>query len=227
MADKRERVMMNILHMGHTVTSLEAKVYEWMTEVNDRYIFSLSFPTARPIPNNRNGIVKRFLEGDWDRLFMIDNDVLPLKNPFPLMDHDKDVCAGVYPGRDSKGVHMHCYKFGPKGADEVLFFQYNSNEWEGLKKVDAVGSGVMTIKRHVLEKIERPFEEWFDDKGTLVTSDDMGFCLKCAKAGIEVWADWSHVGSHFKEMDLLEVIRLISEAARSGQAVINKGMDLK
>ena len=66
-----------------------------------------------------------------------------------------------------------------------------------------------------------PFEDLFDKEGVLITNDDMGFCLKCREQGIDVYADWNVICDHMKTVSLLEVIQMVSEAARTGKAVIN------
>ncbi len=91
----KPKVMINILHTGTIHAGLESLVMGWISEYRDRYEFSLFLPTARPIPNNRNKIAKKFMEGTWDFLFMLDEDTIPIKNPFAMLDHNLDVCGGV------------------------------------------------------------------------------------------------------------------------------------
>ena len=224
--DKRLKVMVNILHTGTIHAGLESKAIGWMSEYRDKYNFELFLPTARPIPNNRNTIVRDFLAGDWDILFMFDDDVLPMVNPFSMLRHDKDVCGGVYPGRSTKGYNFHVFMLDKKQYPERAFWNFVPPEKrEGLQKIDAVATGCVAVKRHVLEKMIKkgmaPFEELFDKEGTMLTSDDMAFCLKCMKMKIDVYADWNVMCDHFKETSLLQVIGFILEAARTGKSVIN------
>lgn len=215
----RKKVMVNILHEGTVSAGMETKVMEWMLEKKDKYEFSLFFSSHRPISNNRNQIAKKFLEGDWDYLFMLDDDNTPYRNPFDLLEFDKDVIGGVYPGRDDRGIHFHVYKFGPNmdyDNKKLEFVNYTPQERGGLKQVDAVATGCMCIRRNVLEKIKRPFEDLFDDDGVLLTNDDMHFCIKCSKAGYKVFAHWDYVCAHYKNIDLMQVLDLIMRASQTG-----------
>lgn len=222
MTDNRPKVMVNILNMGNIRAGTETDMIQWMQEYKDQYNFELFLPSARPIPNNRNQIVRRFLEGDWDYLFMLDDDTYPIKNPFRLLEHDKDVAAGVYPGKGSLGVHFHVYKWGEKFPEEIFCKHYPPEERQGLKQVDAVATGCMLVKRHVLEKMKEeglaPFEDLFDEEGVLITNDDIAFSKKCWELGFEIWADWDLICDHFKTVSLLEMMKFIILAADTGQA---------
>lgn len=215
--------MVNVLNLGSVQAGLETAIFAWSKQYQDRYEFQLFFPSGRPIPNNRNRIVKKFLEGDWDYLFMLDDDTFPIKNPFSMLEHDKDVVAGCYPGADSRGVHFHVYDI--KSEDPYSFKFVDPDRRDGLQKVDAIATGCMLIKRNVLENMRKkkliPFEDSFDSDGILLNNEDMAFCIKCRKLGIPVYADWNVLCDHIKEISLLEVIRLILEAARTGKAVVS------
>ena len=222
----RKKIMLNILNLGTIHAGFETMVMQWAREYSDRYEFQLFLPSARPIPNNRNQIAKQFIEGGWDILFMFDEDNLPIVNPFSMLDHDVDVCGGVYPGRFTKGFNFHVFDLDKKKYPKEIFFNFMpSDRREGLQKVDAVATGCIAIKRSVIEKMYKknwaPFEELFDKYGIMITSDDMAFCLKCMKLDIPVYADWNVLVDHMKETSLLKCIELISRAAKSGKAEIN------
>lgn len=216
--------MVNILNMGEIRAGTETDMMKWMREYSDRYEFELFLPSGRPIPNNRNQIVRKFLAGDWDYLFMLDDDTYPIKNPFILLEHDKPVVAGVYPGRGSLGVHFHVYKWGDNFPEEFFCKHYDPEDRVGLRQVDAIATGCMLIKREVLEEMtatkgySAPFEDLFDEDGVLITNDDLAFCKKCWELGIEVWADWDLVCDHFKTVSLLEMMKFIILAAKTGEA---------
>ena len=216
----RKRVMVNVLNQGTTSAGLETQLFAWMQEKVKDYKFKIFFPAYKPIPNTRHHIVKDFLKGDYDYLFMIDEDNPPHKNIFDLLDLDLPVVGGVYPGRDERGIRFHVYK-----QEGNVFKQYPVEFREGLKKVDAVGTGLICIKREVLEKIKKPFEDIFNEDGTLHYSDDMGFCIKCKEKGIDVYAHFDYIGSHWKYVDLLWVANLVAYVAQTGKT--NYGTRLK
>lgn len=219
--------MVNILNQGSIRAGTETDMFRWAQEYSKDYQFEFFFPAHRPIPNNRNHIVTKFLEGDWDYLFMLDDDTYPIKNPFSMLKHDVPVVGGVYPGRGSLGISWHVYKFGPEYPKKIFFVHYPPEERVGLQEVDAVATGCMLVKREVLEKMrstkgyEPCFEDLFNENGELITNDDMAFCIKCNDLGIPVYADWDIICDHFKTVSLLEMMKFIKLAADSGKARIS------
>lgn len=219
--------MVNILNQGEIRAGTETDMINWASEYSKDYQFEFFYPAARPIPNNRNKIVTKFLSGDWDYLFMLDDDTYPIANPFSMLKHNVPVVGGVYPGRGSLGVTWHVYKFGPEYPEKIYFVHYPPEDRKGLMKVDAVATGCMLVKREVIEKMrntpgfEAMFEDMFNKNGELITNDDMAFCIKCDRLGIPVYADWDIICDHFKVMSLLEVMKFIKLAADSGKPRIS------
>ena len=218
MTKKRPKVFVALLNQGTNSAGLESQIISWMNEKGGSYIFDF-YPSKysyRPISNNRNRIVKDFLETDFDYLFMIDDDnpPVPQDNIFNLLDFNKDVIGAVVPGRDLYGIHFHAYLFDENKKGAVKFKQLPQEMKGGLQKVDAIGTGCIAIKRHVLENIKKPFEDMFDDDGILLNNDDMAFCIKCKKAGFEIWCHWKYMCSHYKEVDLLQMAHLLLMARK-------------
>jgi len=46
------------------------------------------------------------------------------------------------------------------------------------------------------------FADRFDEEGTLITTEDIGFCQRAIKAGFTVWACLSHPCGHRKNVDI-------------------------
>lgn len=216
----RKKVMVNILNEGEVSAGWESSIYEWMGKKTDKYEFNLFFPVSRPIPSNRNGIVRDFLKGDWDYLVMLDDDNPCHKNIFDLLDLDLPVVAGVYPGKDNKrGIIFFATLYDEKAK---VFRQMPLDRREGLQKVDGIGTGLTVIRRDVLEKMRKagiraPFADTYDKDGVLAYSDDFSFCLKCRKLGIDIYAHFDYIGSHWKMVDLLWVANLVAYAAQTGK----------
>lgn len=223
----KKKVMVNVLNEGTTSAGWETQLMAWMQEKSDRYEFQIFFPTGRPIPDNRHKIVKQFLEGDWDYLVMLDDDNPCYKNIFELLDLNLPVVGGVYPGKNETGIILFAFETALKDG-KVTFKQLPLDKREGLQRVGAVATGLMVIRRDVLEKIAKkgwkPFEEKFDEDGVLEYGDDIGFCMKCQELKIPVYAHFNYIGSHWKTVDLLWVADLVAYAAKTGRTnfVINK-----
>ncbi len=212
--------MLNILNEGTTSAGWETQIMACAQEKSDKYEFEIFFPTGRPIPDNRHKIVKKFLEGDWEYLVMLDDDNPCYKNIFNLLDLDLPVVGGVYPGKRSSGIIIFVFDIIEKDG-KTLFKQVGLDRREGLQNVDGLATGLMVIKRDVIEKMVKkgwkPFEEVFDDDGVLAYGDDMGFCIKCRKLNIPIHAHFDYVGSHYKTVDLLWVADLVAYAAKTGR----------
>lgn len=216
-----KKVMVNILNEGETTAGWETSVYAWMLEKAKDYEFQIFFPTGRPIPVNRNTIVKKFLEGDWDYLVMFDDDNPGHRNIFDFLDLNLPVVGGVYPGKSKNGIIWFAFDVVDKDG-KLEFKQMDVEKRVGLQKVDAVATGLMVIQRWVLEKMYEkgftaPFEELYNKDGTFDYGDDMAFCLKCKELGIDVYAHFDYIGSHFKTVDLLWVAELVAYAAQTGR----------
>jgi hypothetical protein len=217
----RKKVMVNILNMGTTTAGWETRLFAWMQEKAKDYEFNVFFPTRRPINANRNKIAQDFLKGDWDYLVMLDDDNPCYENIFNLLDLNLPVVGGVYPGRDDYGITFHVYEATDLHNGRYSFKIYPPEKREGLQKVDAIGTGLIVIQRWVMEKIAKegmiPFQDFPAIDGAEPGTDDVAFCMRCKKLGIDVWADYDYVGSHFKEVDLLWIANLVAYAAKTGK----------
>ena len=213
--------MVNVLNEGDVAAGWESTVYSWMQQKSKDYQFEIFFPAARPIPVNRNTIVKKFLDGDWDYLVMLDDDNPCYKNIFDFLDLDLPVVGGVYPGKSKNGIIF--FAFDVVDVDgKPEFKQRPLDKREGLQKVDGVATGLIVIQRWVLEKMYEhgytaPFSESYTEHGEFEYGDDMGFCVKCGELGIDIYAHYDYIGSHFKTVDLLWVADLVAYAAQTGR----------
>lgn len=162
----------------------------------------------------RNGLVEDFLATDCDLLWFLDSDVCPPKHVLDLitMHGDKWLCAGApypvfmaQPNETFRQLVFTVYK----GMDEkktklaVAACPQDGTDW-----VDGLATGCLMIKREVFERIERPFFEFKYDPITKapIEGEDLGFCLKMAKLGIQFFTDFSMVCKHYKNnIDLLEM----------------------
>lgn len=165
------------------------------------YNVYIGYPAHKPITHNRNTIVKRFLETDYDYLLMIDSDNIPPQNILELADYDKDVIGGLCYAFMKNMIIPLCLKQNKEGSYDMMDVHKN----EGLVEVDGIGSGVMMIKREVLENIPFPFENTYDPEGIKVRGLDIHFCEKAKKKGYEVWCHLDYKCSHWSIIDLKQV----------------------
>lgn len=212
---EKKKVFVALLNIGEVRAGLESSLQKWMREKTDKYTFNFFIRKEVPTSSNRNHIVKDFLAGDWDYLAMFDSDNYPIRNPFDLLDYDKDVIGMVYPGWGDNGLRFHVYKEVEQNG-KYVFIQYPPEKRHGLMRVDAVATGGIFIKRGVLQGLIAPFNYQFDLDGVVTMSDDVNFCNSCNRAGFEIWVNWDYLSDHYKTISLLQVAELIIKAAESG-----------
>jgi hypothetical protein len=204
-----EKVYVAILNQGHNQAGLESTLIQWMNEYVGKYKFNF-FPskyTYRPISANRNRIVKDFLETDYDILVMIDDDNPPIQNIFKLIEYDKDVMGVPVPIRDDNGIKWSVFNYSESYPKEVKYVAFPLDKRHGLQRVGAISSGVLIVKRKVLERVKKPFEDRFDENGCIINSDDMYFAYKVDRAGFEIWTNFDYYCSHYKTVDLLQMLK--------------------
>jgi len=197
----KPKIYIAVLSMG----TIRRELSLWLIQMShdDRFQVIIKYHGLRPASYNRNDIVKQFLQTDCDYLLKIDDDTVPMKNPLDLVYLDKDVLGCPYPqikGDELGWLVMRKVEGGYK--------QMPTKTRHGLQEVDAIGDGVMLIARRVLEKVKIPFERKWQD-GIPIKGSDFFFCDKVKDLGFKVWTHWEYPCSHFKEVDLVWILRLL------------------
>jgi len=172
--------------------------------LHDRYKLKVEYPTDKPITNNRNKIVQRFLASkEFDYLLMIDDDVVPTPNILDLLDFDKDIITPVMFTRHGTKV----YSLVMDRTKDGKYKNRRLSGKEGLVEADASGTGCMFIKREVLEHpdLKFPFKNLYDADGVKTTGLDFNFCTRAKKAGFKVWVHTDYVASHYILVDLKDI----------------------
>jgi hypothetical protein len=73
---------------------------------------------------------------------------------------------------------------------------------EGLVEVGAVGTGCIIIHRRVLEAIQHPFENIYDEKGFKIEGNDLRFCTMARAKGFKVHCHLNYIAGHVASLDL-------------------------
>lgn len=140
------------------------------------------------IPLVRNISCDQMLKLGADYLAFVDDDMLlqPKEIFGRLLSQDKDIISPLF--------------FRSSGDIQPLMFQMNGDgepspieQWERGSLVEATGgtgTGVMLIKRKVLEAMQPP---WFYYPENSTRSMDVHFCLRAIELGFKVWCDTSIV----------------------------------
>ena len=168
------------------------------------YDVKLSFESLQPTSHNRNSIVRKFLANNYDYLLMIDSDIIPKRNPLELIKYDKDIIACPCPQWRDGDIYWVVMDRVEGGYKQVL-----AERRSGLCRVDAVGTGCILLSKKVLKDIASPFSREWDENGLQILGQDFSFSKKAIEAGYNVWAHWDYPCSHFKRIDLIDVLGLL------------------
>ena len=201
---KQKSIYLAVLNQGEIRTDL-AKVLNMLTQ-HESYRIHLSYPTAKPISNNRNTIVSKFLATDCDFLMMIDSDIIPPMNVLQLADFDKDIITPLM-FVHQRGMLLPLFL---KQNKDGIYDVDNYLEKTGLQKIDATGTGCIIIKRKVLEHpaLKYPFRNEYDADGIKSRGLDLNFCTRAKKVGFDSWVHLDYVADHHTTYSLKELFYL-------------------
>ena len=167
---------------------------------------SFNFVRGYDCATARNKIAQLTLDGSYDYVFMIDNDVTPPKDALlNLLSHNVDVVSGFYMRRylDDQTLNKTCvYKL--KDEHNKLYFNYSKesaytkeeliklyNDNKYLIKIHGGGMGCILIKTSVFNKISYPWFDWvnYNNSHRGILSEDLFFCEQLRKNDIPCYVD--------------------------------------
>jgi hypothetical protein len=159
-------------------------VYDLMNQVTKESTF---FATALGtfLPQQRTSLVRGAIKSGASHILFIDSDMrFPLDTIESLLAAKKGIIGANYRHRQSP--EKWTSGITSKGA-------------QGMEKVEVIGFGVSLIRVEIFALIPEP---WFATPydGVDFVSDDVFFCAKARKMGIDIWADHdlsqdvSHIG---------------------------------
>lgn len=160
------------------------------------------------VANVRNLICHDFLEDKWgakDLLYMIDDDVVPPHKQFAerMAQSRFDIVAAPVPMSKMPDLPVVLNIFN-KNDDGNWITCQNLLPEHGDMAVDAVGTGLIMIRRHVLEHPEMvmPFNQVLTEEGTIQTGQDINFCIRAKKLGFTVGVCADLICDHFTNVHL-------------------------
>lgn len=185
------------------------------------------------VDDGRNRLVRDFLETDCTDLLFIDADLW--FNPadvIKILSYDKDVVAGVYP-----------YKQDNEDYPVDFLPDVSTLGTDGLLEVNAVPTGFLRIKRHVLESLaatSQSFPAKNDFQGRMQQpiiferihhngtrlGGDYAFCAKWRRLGGQIFVDprmtFEHCGEKSWRGNLLSFLK-----KRDGKAMTMEVEDIR
>ena len=154
----------------------------------------------------RNKIAQAALDEGVDYVLMIDNDVvLPEDAIINLTDDLKDVCLGYYAHRGDDNLYHGrtcvCKLYQPDGTkyfNYPLESEYTADDIQAIRENDIFklqihggGMGCAFIRTDVFRRLDYPWYDWvnYADSNRGMLSEDLFFCEKCRRGGIQIYTD--------------------------------------
>jgi len=203
---KNKGIYLAILNQGWIRTELVQRILQWSEQA--KYRISITFPAHKPISNNRNIIVQEFLKRpEFDYLMMVDSDIVPAQNIINLADYQKDIIGGLCFAWQQHAIIPLVLRYDPKRNPEKPYHIIDFNGDEGLVECDAIGTGVIIIKREVLKhpKMNAPFTNYYDENGIKKEGLDLSFCRRAKEQGFKVYCHLDYPASHWTPFDLKDI----------------------
>lgn len=168
------------------------------------------------LPRNRLDLVKMAKSAGVDYLLMMDCDhTFPADILHKMLKHDKPVVA-INCVTKCIPAQTTARQKSADGLGTPVFSDNNA----GLERVWRVGTGIMLIRRDVLEQV--PHSAWtmvYKEDVDSYQGEDWSFCQACEELGIPLYVDHGlsvkvgHVGNLTYTHDLVGEVVRVPEAA--------------
>ena len=207
---RQKNIYIAVLNQGTLSTEL-TKVITLITQ-QEGYRINITYPHKKPITNNRNHIVQKFLaRKEFDYLMMIDADIIPPPNIMKLVDFNKDIIVPLmFVMQEGKVLPLYL----KQAKDGQLEFTREYLDKQGLVPVDATGTGCIILSRKVLEAVKHPFRNEYDSDGIKKLGNDLSFCLRAKKLGFQSWIHLDYVADHHSTASLRDMYYTILQKER-------------
>ena len=194
-----------VLNQGEIRTEL-TKVLTLIIQ-QEGFRINITYPHKKPIANNRNHIVQKFLaRKEFDYLMMIDSDIVPPPNIMKLLDFNKDIIVPLmFVMQNGKVLPLYL----EQAKDGQLEFTKKYLDMQGLVKVDATGTGCIILSRKVLEAVKFPFRNEYDTDGIKKFGLDLNFCKRARKLGFQPYVHLDYVADHHSVGSLRDTYYLL------------------
>ena len=198
------------------ISTAETVAYEVMQsiyelEVPEDVETTLKIIHAYNIADGRNNLVNHMLANGYDYILFVDNDVILPKNALiDLYNMQWYIATGTYPRKEIQTItgdvqYTTLYNHNERNLEVYCptFMPINCLQKGKITPVDCCGLGCTLIRRDLFSKIEQPYF-FFAHEGNPVPNntdeycigEDMYFCRKVLRAGIQIWAHGSVLCGH-------------------------------
>lgn len=162
---------------------------------------SFEFVRGYDCATARNRIAQMALDGGYDHLLMVDNDVTPPSDALVnLLSHGVDCVSGFYLHRNADNRPGDrtcvCRLLDAKGKayfNYPLESEYTVGELAGMRErgehlveIHGGGMGCVLVRTDVFRRVAYPWFDWvnYRDERRNMLSEDLYFCEELRKKGI-------------------------------------------
>ena len=149
----------------------------------------------------RNNLVKQAIDGDFDKLFMIDSDmIVPQDAIINLLDPDVPIVTGCARYKnDSMRSPLFRYTTDKQGDASWLWNEIPRGRFE----IKSGGVACAMIDVNLLKRMHRPWFVWTERGNGTYVGEDIGFYEELQRIGIKPQADGrvrcGHIGRKIYE----------------------------
>jgi len=150
------------------------------------------------IAQARNMLCRKAIDGEYDKLFMIDSDmILPEDSIHNLLDPDVPIVTGVTRYKNDSGrAPIFRYTTDSEGSDSWKWDEIPAGRFE----IRSGGVACAMISVDLLRRMKRPWFVWEERANGTYVGEDIGFYEKLHDMGIRPQADGrvrcGHVGRY-------------------------------
>ena len=153
------------------------------------------------IAQARNQLCRKAIDGQYDKLFMIDSDmILPEDAIHNLLDPDVPIVTGVTRYKNDSGrAPIFRYTTDSEGSDSWKWDEIPAGRFE----IRSGGVACAMISVDLLRRMKRPWFVWEERANGTYVGEDIGFYEKLHDMGVPTQADGrvrcGHVGRYVYE----------------------------
>lgn len=205
----KKRVLIAISTAETVAFEVMQSIYE--LEIPEDVETTLKIIHAYNIADGRNNLVNYMLANGYDYILFVDNDVILPKNALiDLYNMQWYIATGTYPRKEIKTItndvqYTTLYNHNERNLEVYCptFMPVKCLEKGKITPVDCCGLGCTLIRRDLFSKIEQPYF-FFAHEGNPSSNntdeycigEDMYFCRKVLRSGIQIWAHGSVLCGH-------------------------------
>ena len=162
----------------------------WRQELPEGVELDWDFERGHQVFVERNELVRRALDGGYDRIFFVDSDVkLPEGAVKNLLDPEEPIVMGFVPLKNTRTEKTSVYKHGKFFDKRNCYITYELDIMDGRVCVKGGGFGCVMIDTDVFREIEPPWFVYSENKNGIRKGEDISFCYKAAEHGYDIKAD--------------------------------------